>query len=82
MAIANDSAYGLNAAVLTRDVAAGRAMARRIQAGTVNVNEAYGAAWASIGAPMGGMKASGMGREQGIEGIRAFQDTRDRKSVV
>jgi succinate-semialdehyde dehydrogenase/glutarate-semialdehyde dehydrogenase len=75
VAIANDTDYGLNAAVLTRDVAAGRAMARRIEAGTVNVNEAYGAAWASIGAPMGGMKASGLGRRHGVEGLMKYTES-------
>lgn len=75
VAIANDSQYGLNAAVLTRDVAVGRALAARIQAGTVNVNEAYGAAWASISAPMGGMKASGLGRRHGVEGLLKYTES-------
>jgi succinate-semialdehyde dehydrogenase / glutarate-semialdehyde dehydrogenase len=39
---ANDSPYGLNASVWTRDTKRGYGMANRIQAGTVNVNEAYG----------------------------------------
>ena len=50
---ANDTVYGLNASVVTRDLAAGQAVARRLRAGTVNVNEAYGAAWGSTRAPMG-----------------------------
>ena len=54
---ANDSEYGLNASVWTRDVKAGREIAGRIEAGTVNVNEAYAATWASA-APMGGWKQS------------------------
>ncbi len=77
VAIANDSEYGLNAAVLTRDVAVGRAIAARIQAGTVNVNEAYGAAWGSIGAPMGGMKASGLGRRHGAEGLLKYTESQN-----
>ena len=68
VAIANDTEYGLNAAVLTSDIAVGRALAARIQAGTVNVNEAYGAAWASLSAPRGGMKAPGLGRRHGVGG--------------
>ena len=75
VAIANDTEYGLNAAVLTSDVAVGRALAARIQAGTVNVNEAYGAAWASISAPMGGMKASGLGRRHGVEGLLKYTES-------
>ena len=73
--LANDSDYGLNAAVLTRDTRAGRAMAVRIQAGTVNVNEAYGATWGSTGAPMGGMKASGLGRRHGVEGLMKYTES-------
>ena len=38
--LANDTAYGLNAAVITRDTAVGRTIAQRLHAGTVNVNEA------------------------------------------
>jgi len=75
VAMANDSEYGLNAAVLTRDTRAGRAMARRILAGTVNVNEAYGATWGSLGAPMGGMKASGLGRRHGAEGLLKYTES-------
>jgi succinate-semialdehyde dehydrogenase/glutarate-semialdehyde dehydrogenase len=74
VAVANDSEYGLNAAVITRDTRTGRAMARRIQAGTVNVNEAYGATWGSLGAPMGGMKASGLGRRHGVEGLMKYTE--------
>jgi succinate-semialdehyde dehydrogenase/glutarate-semialdehyde dehydrogenase len=73
--LANDSVYGLNAAVLTRDTRAGRAMAVRIHAGTVNVNEAYGATWGSTAAPMGGMKASGLGRRHGVEGLMKYTES-------
>jgi len=75
VAMANDSIYGLNASILTRDTRAGRAMAKRIQAGTVNVNEAYGATWGSTGAPMGGMKASGLGRRHGVEGLMKYTES-------
>ena len=50
-------------------------MARRIKAGTVNVNEAYGAAFGSTDGPMGGMRESGMGRRQGAEGIHRYTET-------
>jgi succinate-semialdehyde dehydrogenase/glutarate-semialdehyde dehydrogenase len=72
---ANDSVYGLNAAVWSADLARARRVAARIRAGTVNVNEAYGAAWGSVAAPMGGMKASGLGRRHGAEGILKYTET-------
>ena len=53
IAKANDSDFGLNFSVWTSDPARGRRVAARLQAGTVNVNEAYAAAWASVDAPMG-----------------------------
>jgi succinate-semialdehyde dehydrogenase/glutarate-semialdehyde dehydrogenase len=65
---ANDTDYGLNASLWTAP-GRGAGLATRIQAGTVNVNEAYAAAWASHDAPMGGMKDSGVGRRHGREGI-------------
>ncbi len=71
---ANATPYGLNASVWTRDAATGRRVASRIQAGTVNVNEAYAAAWGSVDAPMGGVKDSGVGRRHGAEGIRKFTE--------
>jgi succinate-semialdehyde dehydrogenase/glutarate-semialdehyde dehydrogenase len=71
---ANDGLYGLNASIWTRDAARGRAIARRIKCGTVNVNEAYGATFGSLGAPMGGMRESGMGRRQGAEGILRYTE--------
>jgi succinate-semialdehyde dehydrogenase/glutarate-semialdehyde dehydrogenase len=71
---ANATPYGLNASVWTRDIREGRKVAGRIRAGTVNVNEAYSAAWASVDSPMGGVKASGVGRRHGAEGIRKFTE--------
>ena len=71
---ANDSDFGLNFSVWTKDTKRGRQIATRLQAGTVNVNEAYAAAWASVDAPMGGMKASGLGRRHGAVGITKYTE--------
>lgn len=75
--LANDTQYGLNAAVITGSVRGGRRVASRLRAGTVNINEAYAAAWASMGAPMGGMKASGVGRRHGREGILKYTESQN-----
>jgi aldehyde dehydrogenase (NAD+) len=70
--IANDSIYGLSGQVYGADPAAATAVARRIRSGAVNVNTAMFSAYA----PSGGYKQSGLGRERGIEGIRAFQEVK------
>jgi succinate-semialdehyde dehydrogenase/glutarate-semialdehyde dehydrogenase len=73
--LANDTDYGLNAAVYTRDIARGRRIAAAVQAGTVNINDGYAAGWGSTAAPMGGMKASGLGRRHGAEGITKYTES-------
>jgi len=72
---ANDTRYGLNASVWAGSARAGRAVAARLQSGTVNVNEAYAAAWGSADAPMGGFKESGMGRRHGAQGILKYTES-------
>jgi succinate-semialdehyde dehydrogenase / glutarate-semialdehyde dehydrogenase len=72
--VMNDSDYGLNASIWTRDAARGRRIAARVEAGTVNVNDGYSGTWGSVGAPMGGFKASGQGRRHGREGIEALTE--------
>jgi len=73
---ANDSDYGLHASVWTGDAERGERVARRIDAGTVSVNDGYRAMWASTDAPMGGVGDSGVGRRHGREGIRDYTDSR------
>lgn len=71
---ANASDYGLNAAVLTGSIRRGRRIAEALQAGSVNINEGYRGSFASVAAPMGGVKQSGLGRRNGPEGLLRFVD--------
>ncbi|MYX27602.1 aldehyde dehydrogenase family protein [Streptomyces sp. SID8381] len=72
--LANATPYGLNGSVWSGNGARGRAVAARVHAGTVNVNEAFAAAWGSIDAPMGGMGDSGLGRRHGADGILKYTE--------
>lgn len=74
LTLINQSEYGLNASIWSKDLRKARELASRIQAGTVNINESYAAAWASKDAPMGGFKASGLGRRHGQEGLYRFTE--------
>jgi aldehyde dehydrogenase (NAD+) len=69
VAIANDSDYGLGGSVWTADPDRGAALARRIQTGTIGINAYVN----DPGAPFGGVKASGLGREMGPEALHPFQ---------
>jgi acyl-CoA reductase-like NAD-dependent aldehyde dehydrogenase len=69
--LANDSPYGLAASVWTKDVARGEAIARRIEAGAVCVNDAQ-INYYALELPMGGWKESGMGMRHGAPGIRKY----------
>lgn len=71
---ANDTEYGLNASVWAGTKAEGEAIAARIHAGTVNVDEGYAPAWGSTGAPMGGMGVSGVGRRHGEDGLLKYTE--------
>jgi acyl-CoA reductase-like NAD-dependent aldehyde dehydrogenase len=69
--LANDSQYGLAASVFSKDVGRGEAVARRIEAGAVCVNDAM-LNYSALELPMGGWKASGLGSRHGAGGIRKY----------
>jgi acyl-CoA reductase-like NAD-dependent aldehyde dehydrogenase len=69
--LANDSPYGLGASVFSKDAARGEAVARRIDAGAVCVNDSN-VNYTALELPMGGVKASGMGSRHGAGGIRKY----------
>ncbi|WP_432066225.1 aldehyde dehydrogenase [Streptomyces sp. C10-9-1] len=68
VALANDSDYGLGGTIWTSDPDKGLDLARRVETGSVGVN--YYAL--DVGAPFGGVKSSGVGRELGPEGLAAY----------
>jgi acyl-CoA reductase-like NAD-dependent aldehyde dehydrogenase len=72
--LANDTEYGLSAAVFTRDTARGLKVARQIESGICHVNASTVSDEPQM--PFGGMKASGYGRFGGKYGIMAFTETR------
>jgi succinate-semialdehyde dehydrogenase / glutarate-semialdehyde dehydrogenase len=72
---ANASPYGLSASIWTRDAKKGARIAREIQAGSVNVNEGYSAAWGSIDSPIGGLKESGLHPRHGAEGMLKYTES-------
>jgi aldehyde dehydrogenase (NAD+) len=68
--LANDSLYGLGGAVWSRDVDRARALAERIESGTVWINDYH---LLNVRFPFGGYKQSGFGRELGPQGLAEFQ---------
>jgi len=74
VALANDSAHGLTAGVITEDLARGLQVAARLRTGIVHVNDQSIADEPQ--APFGGVKDSGYGRFGGQAGAEAFTDTR------
>jgi len=69
--LANESPYGLQASVWTKDTARGEQIARRVEAGAVCVNDAQ-INYTALELPMGGWKTSGLGSRHGAGGIRKY----------
>jgi aldehyde dehydrogenase (NAD+) len=73
IAIANDTDYGLTAGLWSQNIGRAHRVASRIQAGTVWINTYRYIRWAI---PYGGFKMSGLGRENGMEAVDAYLQTR------
>jgi aldehyde dehydrogenase (NAD+) len=73
VALANDTAYGLAAGIWTTHLKRAHRLARQLQAGTIWIN-VYRAI--TFNSPFGGYKASGVGRENGIEAVDEFLQTK------
>lgn len=69
IALANDTAYGLAGYLMTNDLARAHRVARRMEVGMVGINSGI---ISDVAAPLGGVKASGIGREGGVLGIDEF----------
>lgn len=70
---ANATIYGLGASVWTRDIAKGERLARKLKAGSVWLNSHLEL---QPNIPFGGHKHSGIGAENGVDGLKAFCNTR------
>jgi aldehyde dehydrogenase (NAD+) len=73
VAIANDSIYGLSGGVSSASEERAVAVARRVRTGTLGVN---GGSWYAADSPFGGYKASGIGRQGGLEGFEQYLETK------
>jgi gamma-glutamyl-gamma-aminobutyraldehyde dehydrogenase/4-guanidinobutyraldehyde dehydrogenase/NAD-dependent aldehyde dehydrogenase len=69
VAIANDSIYGLQANIWTRDLVRAHTVARALRAGTVNINNTDGG---DVTAPFGGYKQSGIGRDKSLHALEKY----------
>lgn len=75
--LANDTDYGLNASVWSKDLKRALTVARRIDSGNVNVNDILATAFASKGTPSGGLKQSGVGARHGDQGLLKYTDAQN-----
>ncbi len=74
--LANDTTYGLSASVWSGNSRRAWKVASQLEAGIVNINEGFAAAYGSIAAPGGGVKESGLNHRHGITGMRLWANER------
>ncbi|MEV0296939.1 succinic semialdehyde dehydrogenase [Nocardia sp. NPDC050710] len=72
--LANDTEYGLNASVWSRDLARAQRIAGQLEAGNINVNDGFVTTYAAKATPSGGVKQSGVGNRHGDAGLLKYTD--------